>query len=171
MDIVINPGSGFGTGEHLSTQAVLTMMSRIEMPQKVLDVGCGSGILSIAAVRLGASRVVACDIDPLAVSNAKENLKLNGVKGIYLILGTPSCIGERFPLVMANIDFFTLTTLREELARLTEDGGTLLLSGILREDEETVVQLYRQVGFTLKKAINIGDWSGLHLERSGIKGS
>ena len=166
VDIVIYPGSGFGTGEHPSTQCVLKLISDVGVPGKVLDVGCGSGILSIAAVKLGAGQAVALDIDPLAVSNAKENIALNSVKErVLLVNGTTTCIDGAFPLVMANIDFFTLVSMRDELLRLVEPGGVLVISGFLEEDEKDMAELYRYRGFHIERKVDIKEWAGLAMRR------
>lgn len=134
INIIINPGSGFGTGEHPSTQGILKELVEMSpIPEMALDVGCGSGILSIACIKLGVSKVFACDIDPLAITNAKENFELNHCSTkVYLITGSPTCIKEKFPLVMANIDFFTLVTLRDQLTNLVGAYGHLILSGFFR---------------------------------------
>lgn len=166
IDVVIYPGSGFGTGEHPSTQCVLKLIGDVGVPGRVLDVGCGSGILSIASVKLGAKWAVAVDIDPLAVSNAEENVALNCVrKNVLLVNGTTACINGSFPLVMANIDFFTLVSLRDELLRLVELGGMLVISGFLEEDERDLAELYRYRGFYIERKVDIKNWVGLAMRR------
>ncbi len=167
INIVIYPGSGFGTREHPSTQNMLLALEKLPYtPQAALDVGCGSGILSIACLKIGIKRVVACDIDPLAISNARYNLKLNQCEDkVFLINGSPSCIKEQFPLVLANIDFFTLVSLSDVLTNLTSPKGHLILSGFLNEDAHTLEELYSQRGFICFKKTSTGQWSCLHLEK------
>ncbi len=171
VDVVIHPGSGFGTGDHPSTQGVLKLLLDEErLPSEVLDVGCGSGILSIASCRLGAGKAFAVDIDPLAISNAKENVRLNSLEEkIFLVVGSASCVGRNFTLVMANLDFFTLVYLRDTMFGLVAEGGSLIISGFIEEDESTIVDLYRSVGFCPSKRIELNRWVSLLLKKTGVK--
>ena len=167
IDIIINPGTGFGTGEHPSTQGVLISLYELLKEKKIeksIDIGTGSGILAIAAVKLGVNKVVAVDKEPLAIKNASENVLLNKVsKYIQLVTGTPECIKGTFPLVMANLDFFALVENMENLAKLTQDSGYIIISGFLREDAETILQICTRYGLKSAKEKTVKEWCTLTL--------
>ena len=136
LEIVIEPGQGFGTGYHQSTAIALELQewvkSRVNI-EKVLDVGAGSGILSIGALLLGADHVTAIDIDGDALKEIPKNLSLSGLNSsrcITINQDPRSTIGE-YDLVMANIENQVLTEIMEDLQRLTKPSGYLILSGIL----------------------------------------
>jgi ribosomal protein L11 methyltransferase len=139
----------------------------------VIDVGCGSAILSIAALRLGARKALGVDIDALALENARENARLNQVDET-LILGHGS-VGEirrgefaiqDAPLVLANILAPVLSRLLDEgLGELVVGGGFLLLSGILQEQRATLLQKATEKGFHLVESAERGDWVALLLRR------
>ncbi len=158
-DIIIYPASGFGTGEHETTQGMILMIWELfkqKTYQRVLDIGTGSGILAIVCSKLKAKSVIAIDKDELAISNAKENLKLNDVKNVKLILGKPESIKGKFDLILANIDFFTLIENAAVLKELADDS--LILSGFLEEDQNTIKDIYMNLGFDLIKTISLNDW-------------
>jgi ribosomal protein L11 methyltransferase len=170
----IDPGMAFGTGTHPSTQLCLELMERLQpFPERVIDVGCGSAILSIAALRLGARKALGVDIDALALENARENARLNQVVEA-LILGHGS-VGEirrgefaiqDAPLVLANILAPVLSRLLDEgLGELVAGGGFLLLSGILQEQRATLLQKATEKGFHLVESAERGDWVALLLRR------
>lgn len=187
--IKIDPGMAFGTGTHPTTQLCLELMAKhfddrpqtinhesssiVHRPLSVLDVGCGSGILSIAALKLGAKQVLAVDVDDESVKNSRENADLNGV-GEELILGVGSVkeiLDGKFPfksatLVVANILAPVIIRLFEAgLAELVEAEGALILSGILQEQEENVLGAAQAKGLKLKRRSQIGDWVALALSR------
>ncbi|MGD8374531.1 MAG: 50S ribosomal protein L11 methyltransferase [Acidobacteriota bacterium] len=141
MPLRIVPGRAFGTGEHPTTALCVEFLERRVRPaMHVLDVGTGSGILAIAAARLGASRVVAVEPDREAVAVAAENLRANGVAArVELILGTTADVGSGwFDLLAANILAGTLIELMPELAFLLRPGGAGVLSGLQQADREPV---------------------------------
>ncbi len=185
--IKIDPGMAFGTGTHPTTQLCLELMEKhfddrlqtinhesssiVHRPLSVIDVGCGSGILSIAALKLGAKQVLAVDIDDESVKNSRENADLNGV-GEELILGVGSVkeiLDGKFPfefapLVVANILAPVIIRLFDAgLAELVEAAGALILSGILQEQEENVLGAAQAKGLKLKRRGQIGDWVALAL--------
>lgn len=175
--IKIDPGMAFGTGTHPTTQLCLELMEKIFdrfTPPTVIDVGCGSGILSIAAIRLGAVMAVGVDIDAESVRNARENADTNGV-GEELILGVGS-INEiregkfRFdtaPLVVANILAPVIVRLFDAgLADLIQDDGAIILSGILQEQEQRVVEAGQAKGLEMIEQKQMGDWVALTMSRS-----
>ena len=138
--IDLDPGMAFGTGTHASTRLVLeeiqALADRQVVPGRILDVGCGSGILAIAcAKRWPAARCTAIDTDPLAIAATRDNAAINHVADRIAAspgpLGPPGAPGDAFELVLANIQAHVLRELRAELVARTAPGGTLILSGLL----------------------------------------
>lgn len=176
----IEPGMAFGTGTHPSTQLCLELLERafewtVLPPGQpdVIDVGCGSGILSIAAVKFGATHALAVDIDVASLRNARENAELNGVVG-RLTLGHGSVAevlaGTFGPtsasIVMANILApVIIRLLQEGLGKLVRSGGLLVVGGILREQELGVLTAAEQIGMSLVERRSTGDWVSLLLTR------
>ncbi|HJS17645.1 MAG TPA: 50S ribosomal protein L11 methyltransferase [Anaerolineales bacterium] len=187
--IKIDPGMAFGTGTHPTTQLCLELMEKffdnrqwnmdhkpasiVNRPLSVIDVGCGSGILSIAAIKLGANRALGVDIDAESVKNSRENADTNGV-GEDLILGTGSVAeilkGQfaiaKAPLVVANILAPVIVRLFENgLVDLIEGQGVLILSGILQEQEAQVIEVGRANGLEVRERRQMGDWVALTMSR------
>ena len=149
IPIIINPGMAFGIGTHSTTK--LCMEALEERLQKkgvsVLDVGTGSGILSIAAARLGAGEVWGLDIDGLAVETARENVSRNHVSDIVRIKkGRIRDVWKRFDVVVANIDLKNLKRMRMTFIKHLKRHGLLILSGILEGEEGRLCQLYMKTG-------------------------
>jgi ribosomal protein L11 methyltransferase len=137
--IRLDPGMAFGTGQHPTTRLCLEALeSRLRPGREVLDVGTGSGILAIAAALLGAARVVALDIDGVAVSVARQNVALNGLEGrVQVVEGSlgasgplPDVDAARFDVVLANVSSVGISEMAPALARALAAGGTLIASGI-----------------------------------------
>ena len=131
--VVIRPGQGFGTGSHPTTQALLRWLEA-DPGRRVLDVGCGSGVLGIAALLLGAGFAVGLDIDRDAIANAEENRRLNGVgTRLRLVEGTLNALaaGARFDRVLANLDRRALEQLAGDLVERCAPGGRLGVAGLL----------------------------------------
>lgn len=176
IPIKIDPGMAFGTGTHPTTQLCLELMelsATNQPPSTVIDVGCGSGILSIAALKLGASKVLGVDIDIESVKNSRENADTNGV-GEELILGqgsvTEVLAGEfpfkSAPLVVANILGPILIRLFDAgLADLVEPNGEIILSGILDHQAESVIAAGQAKGLARGELRQIGDWVALSLKK------
>ena len=164
--IEIDPGRAFGTGGHASTRLVLEAISRLPEARRVLDVGCGSGVLGIAcALRSAACTVTALDVDPEAVATTIENALINRVADRVAASTSPlSQIGEPFDLVLANIQADVLVTLAAELARLTT--SRLVLSGLLDEQAAEVAAHFAALP-GLREAERLSDegWSAVVLER------
>jgi ribosomal protein L11 methyltransferase len=170
--IKIDPGMAFGTGTHPTTQLCLELMEKefvTSHPSRVIDVGCGSGILSIAALKLGAEAALAVDIDAGSIRNARENANANHV-GEELILDVGSVqeiLDGRFafrkaPLVVANILAPVIIRLFEaSLAELMERDGTIILSGILQEQVQGVIEAAQAKGLRLVEQKQMGDWVAL----------
>lgn len=128
--IVIEPGQAFGTGHHETTTGCLVALQELDLTgRSVLDVGTGSGVLAIAAARLGAGRVVAVDTDPLAVTAARANAERNRVT-VDVRQGSVGAAPGRFDVVVANLDTSTVVALAAELRDRVVPGGTLIVSGI-----------------------------------------
>jgi ribosomal protein L11 methyltransferase len=149
--ITIVPSMGFGTGHHASTRLCLTLLQRLDVRGlSVLDVGTGSGVLAIAAWRLGATRVVGIDVDTDALTSARENVDLNGgdptveVRVVDLARASDELIGG-FDLVLANLTGAMLEQYSHELCSLVASGGSLVVSGF-QESEEAAVRRALEAG-------------------------
>lgn len=174
--IRINPAIAFGTGTHPTTQLCLQLLEKYIQPGiNVIDVGCGSGILSIAALNLGAVHALAVDVDSQAVAATLENAKINDLTPGMLEAGQGSVkeiLSNQFaiqtaPLVMVNILANVILNLfGQNLAALVQPGGALLLSGIMEPQEAEVQQLAEKEGFTLIERLTEGDWVSLALQKS-----
>lgn len=163
VPIVVDPGMAFGTGSHPTTQLCLIALEDLVRPgMRVADVGTGSGILAIAAAKLGASYVIGTDIDPLAAQIARVNAGINGVD-IHAQEELPS---GAYDIVVANILADVIIGLKEELASLTAPDGLLIASGIIDVREEDVRVAIESVGFTLVKVQQQAEWVALILRRS-----
>lgn len=141
INIVLDPGVAFGTGAHPTTRLCLRWLDAVVRPDAdVLDYGCGSGILAIAAMRLGAARACGVDIDPQALQAARDNAQQNRVAAEFIAAEADAV--EPAQIVVANILANPLTVLAPLLARLTRPGGLIALSGILAEQAATVIEAY-----------------------------
>jgi ribosomal protein L11 methyltransferase len=167
ITIKIDPSMAFGTGTHPSTQLCLEHLETYVMKgQSLIDVGCGSGILSIAAIELGASHALAVDIDPLSVKNTQENSRLNKVTGkIEVGLGSIAEIVEhkfsisQAPLVVVNILSPVIISLFDQgLADLVSPHGTLILAGILEDQFASVDKVAQGKGMHLIEKRTKADW-------------
>lgn len=156
--LTIDPENAFGSGDHETTRLVLTVLEqRISGGERVLDVGCGSGILSIAAVRLGAECAVAIDIDQDAVSVARRNAALNGVISSVETSTEPlSHVSGIFDVVLANIETRVLIRMPDALRIRVAPEGFLVLSGILRHEREELLAAYASM--KLEECLEEGEW-------------
>jgi ribosomal protein L11 methyltransferase len=162
----------FGTGTHPTTQLCLELLEKdfvIHHPSSVIDVGCGSGILSIAALKLGAQSVLGVDIDAGSIVNARENANTNQI-GDELMLGVGSVADilegkfplRKAPLVLANILAPVIVRLLDAgLAELLAEDGTLILSGILHDQARSVVEAAQTKHLSLVEQKQRGDWVAL----------
>lgn len=182
IPIKIDPGMAFGTGTHPTTQLALelieTSMETLKASEafrvlNVIDIGCGSGILSIAALKLGAATALGVDIDIESVNNARENADQNGI-GEEFIIGQGSVTEvlsgqfpyKRAPLVVANILApIILRLLGDGLADLAEPGGGVILSGILGEQESKILEAAQSQGLVLNERKQMGDWVAFSFSR------
>ena len=179
--IKIDPGMAFGTGTHPSTQQCLEVIDRVLSAASddldagsrptFIDVGCGSGILSIAAIRLGAISALGVDIDPESIRNARQNATLNRMgSALTLAVGSAREILDgkfalqKASLVAANILAPILVKLlRDGLSEMVAPGGSLILAGILEGQAPSVQTEAEQAGLTLRRRLQEGDWVALHM--------
>jgi ribosomal protein L11 methyltransferase len=163
LNLRLDPGMAFGTGSHPSTRLCLQWLQAHLPPHaSVLDYGCGSGILAIAAARLGARQVAGVDIDPLALQAAQENSRRNGVRADYTAPGLLSAEGPGagFDVVIANILANPLIVLAPALVGHLAERGTLVLAGVLARQHAAVAQAYRAADPRLRLSVwgADGDW-------------
>jgi ribosomal protein L11 methyltransferase len=169
----IDPSMAFGTGTHPTTQLCLALLeNRVCQNEPVIDVGCGSGILSIAAVKLGSVHALAVDIDPLSVKATRENAQANGVleqiesgQGSVAEILQKNFSLDRAPLVLANILAPVIIRLLDGgLARLLTPGGILILSGIMVDQADAVIDAAARHDLTLIEQQTMGDWVALVMQ-------
>jgi len=166
----IDPGMAFGSGTHESTRLCLACMEKYIMPEaEVLDVGCGSGILSIAALLLGASHVTALDIDPLAIKITRENMALNRISpekykaeqgNLLTSQELRDKLGE-YDLVLVNIVADVIISLVPIIWEHTRAGGCVICSGIIAERTDDVISALEAAGYKIKEISRENDWIGL----------
>lgn len=161
VNIMLDPGLAFGTGTHPTTSLCLQWLDKQDLSDKtVLDFGCGSGILGIAAIKLGAKRVIGVDIDPQALDATRENAKRNHCEAdfeLYLPQDQPD---EAVDVVLANILAGPLRELRHLIASQCKPQGDLVLSGILETQAADLNELYTEF-FTMEPPTFLSDWSRL----------
>lgn len=165
----LDPGQAFGTGHHETTRLCLAALDGLARPGiTMLDVGTGSGVLSIAAVKLGVPNVVAIDIDPIAAEVAVRNCEANGVAmHVAVSAGTLSTEHPgRYGLVVSNISTPANTALAPIFGAVLEPDGDLLLSGILSSDSEGVLSAMREQGLQVVAITEERDWCCIHLRRA-----
>lgn len=143
-NITIDPALAFGTGHHPTTASSLLALSKyVKLGDTLLDVGCGSGILSIGAMKLGAT-VDACDTDPVSVKNSLENAALNSLEFARIWEGSSSLVEKRYDVVVANIVADVLSFIANDLKKALNENGILILSGILDKYEAKVLPFYKE---------------------------
>jgi ribosomal protein L11 methyltransferase len=167
--IRLDPGMAFGTGQHTTTRLCLEALESRLRPVRVLDLGTGSGILAIAAALLGAARVVALDVDPVAVGVARQNVALNGVEGrVQVVEGSLGAAGPLpdpdapcFDMVLANVSTAGITEMAPALARALAPGGTLIASGIGDASVEVCRGALEKAGLDILERIDRDGWCAL----------
>lgn len=171
ITLLLDAGVAFGSGEHPSTRGCLLAFEAMahRRPRRILDIGCGSGILAIAAARLLRRRVLAVDIDPWSVRTAAANAAANGVR-VQARAGhgyrTPAVrAAVPFDLVFANILARPLMRLAPGLAAALAPGGTAILAGLLSRQARAVLVAHRRAGLRLERTIEGGQWTTLVLRR------
>ena len=162
--IKIDPKMSFGTGYHETTRLTLILLEKYLKPGvNVLDVGTGTGILAIAAIKLGASRAVGIDIDEWSIENAQENVIANDVAGKVEIACTSLNVlaGNQFELITANLTLNTNIELLTGFSFLLKESGLLLLSGLLQHDREKMVETLVMYGFRILEEVSENEWIAL----------
>ncbi|MDE6189227.1 MAG: 50S ribosomal protein L11 methyltransferase [Clostridia bacterium] len=166
--VKIDPGMAFGTGEHESTKLCLLLLQSLELEGKsVVDVGTGSGILALAAARLGAKKVEAYDIDENAVKSAKENCKLNALQSKVKIeqANLLDKSSGKFNVALANITADVLISLSASLGNFLKDDGVIITSGIILKREEDVKEAFENAGFKLSARASMGEWVAMRFTK------
>ncbi|GLR15499.1 50S ribosomal protein L11 methyltransferase [Portibacter lacus] len=168
IDIILEPKMAFGTAHHETTYMMMSEMKEIKFEgEYVFDYGCGTAILSILAEKLGASGIYAIDIEENAVENAKYNAEINGCEKITCEQKTLEETDEfAYDIILANINRGVLLNSAKPLKNYLKPGGVLLLSGILREDEDLVLDAYKAEGYTFVHSIQKGEWKCVKLSVS-----
>jgi len=175
IGLLIEAAMAFGTGHHGTTLGCLRAYDRLlddgQRLDNVLDLGCGTAVLAMSAARMGAAHVLASDIDPVAVEVALANVKANG------LVGRVSCVesigfdspvlraGAPFDLIFANILKGPLIELAPDMAAHLAPGGRAILSGLLVEQADEIVEVYQGQGLALETREDLGEWSALTLRR------
>ncbi|MCB5191012.1 50S ribosomal protein L11 methyltransferase [Methylobacillus arboreus] len=156
LNIVLDPGLAFGTGSHPTTHLCLSWLADTVSPgASVLDYGCGSGILAIAARKLGADKVIGVDIDAQAIQSSVYNAEQNQADASFFMAN--DLPGGQFDIVVANILSSALSVLAPALARAAKTGGKIALSGILREQAEQVSAIYQE-WFDMNPPVFMDSW-------------
>lgn len=166
--LIIDPGQAFGTGQHESTLLCLRRLERLnrkaELPRTMLDVGCGTGILAMAALLMGVERTIALDLDPLALEATRHNAELNGLSACMDISDKPlKEIGEEFSLIMANLTANDLCDLAPYMAPRLKPSGEIVASGLLVEQVDRVGKAFEAQGLAVVERDTMSGWAMLVL--------
>ena len=166
--LIIDPGQAFGTGQHESTLLCLRRMDRLRrrdiLPESVLDVGCGTGILALAGLIMGCRTARAIDLDPQAVEAAKHNAELNQLSGRLEVDDTPLAkLTGTWSLIVANLTAEDLKALAPLLAARLEKGGEIVASGLLLEQVDEVMAAFRREGLAMTEQDSMAGWASLVL--------
>lgn len=166
-NVVIEPGRAFGTGHHGTTEGCLVLLEEALAGAPggaVLDIGTGTGILAIAALKLGAETVLAIDVDPDAVAATQVNAERNACHGLTARLAEPQEVSGRFPLVLANLLTHTHLALAVQYERLVAPGGQLVLGGMLADEDGRVAAVLGGAGFGVRSRLALEGWASLRLD-------
>jgi ribosomal protein L11 methyltransferase len=171
VEVVIDPGQAFGTGAHATTRLCLELLLELPPAGELLDLGCGSGVLAIAAAKLGWAPVRALDNDPAAVAATEDNARANGVAlsvGRHDLRSDPPALA---PTVVANLLGPLLRTWAQRLATVPAHPQRIVASGLLRREADNVAAAFTPLGFAERARRASGDWAALLLERPGTPGA
>lgn len=160
--IDIDPGMAFGTGTHETTRMCINAIEKyMNKGDSLIDIGCGSGILSIAAAHLGAEKVIAVDLDKLAVKVSKENVDLNGFSNTIDVRygDLTDVIDEKADVIVANIIADIIAKLSENIADFMKDGGYFISSGIINDKKDFVISKLKENNFDIIEENNDGEWN------------
>lgn len=168
IELLIDPKMAFGTGYHATTRLILSWISEFIIEgDKVLDAGTGTGILGIAALKLGATSVFGFDIDEWSKTNADENIALNDVSNFEVKLGSIEVIPEdsTFDIVLANINKMALMELIPSLSEKIDEDGFILVSGLLEQDEKDMMEVAEANSLTHVETRQLGEWIAILLTK------
>lgn len=166
--ITLDPKMSFGTGEHETTKIILLFLEKyLSKNYKVLDIGSGTAILSIAASKLGASKVFAIDNDEWCYINGKENIEKNKLTNITVLHSTVDKLDEdNFDLILANINKNVLLDIKKDISEKCKNNGIVILSGVLETDELEIKRQFARVGLTALEQNQINEWIGIVLKKT-----
>ena len=167
--VEVDPGEAFGAGTHPSTRLLADWLAEhVASGERVLDVGCGSGVLALVAARLGAGEAVGIDIEPAAISAAEANARRNGLDDVTAF--STAAVGEAsfgtFDVVVANITADVLASLARDIAERVASGGRLAVSGISAAQTSSVAAAYGRHGMQLADPVRLDDWVSLSGRRA-----
>ncbi|MCI6000145.1 MAG: 50S ribosomal protein L11 methyltransferase, partial [Finegoldia magna] len=156
----INPGMAFGTGLHETTNLCIEQLQQLQLDNKsVLDIGCGSGILSVASSKLGAKEVFATDIDPLAVEATLDNAELNKISNINAVEGSLlDKVDKKYDVVIANILLNVLDILIPDLPKALEKDGIFICSGLINSQRDKIVNILEKNNLEIVEISEKGEW-------------
>lgn len=164
-DIVIelDPGMAFGTGDHETTKMCILLLSEyVKKFSTVFDIGCGSGILSIAASKLGADNVIGVDIDDVAVKAARENVCISGLNNVDIRKGNLiDVIEDKADIIVANIIADAIINLCKDVPKLLKKDGVFIASGIIKDRLQDVEYALNKNGFEIIKNMEMGEWAAI----------
>ena len=166
LEILITPKMSFGTGHHATTYMMVSKMRELEWAgKKVLDFGTGTGILAILANKLGAGHVNALDNDDWSIENATENILRNNCHHISVKKAHTAATDEKYETILANINRNVIIANAEILIDALLPGGDLLVSGLLKEDEQDIKDLFIQLGIQYLTTISKAQWIAIHFKK------
>ncbi|WP_373205755.1 50S ribosomal protein L11 methyltransferase [Clostridium tertium] len=159
--VELDPGMAFGTGTHETTRMCIQSLEKyVKEDSTVFDVGCGSGILAIAAAKLGSKMAVGVDLDPVAVESAKENVGYNNLENIQILYGNlVEVIDGKADIVVANIIAEVICILTEDVKRVLKDNGYFITSGIIHDRVDMVTKKLEETGFEVIEINKDGEWN------------
>lgn len=159
--IELDPGMAFGTGTHETTRMCIKALDKYVKPNTtVFDVGCGSGILSIAAAKLGAKHVVGVDLDPVAVDSSNQNISYNDLNNIEVLEGNLlDVVHGKADIVVANIIAEIICVLTDDVKTALNDGGLFITSGIIHDRVDMVKDKFAECGFEIIEINKDGEWN------------
>lgn len=166
--LTINPKMSFGTGYHETTRLMLRMLQDVvRAGDRVLDIGTGTGVLAIAAVRLGASMAIGVDNDEWSYHNAQENIVMNDVASrVSILWGSIGTVHENdFTIAMANIHYHVIAEMMQELLDHILPGGYLLISGVMEQDENALRQMLETAHCTIRNIVHEAEWIGISAQK------
>lgn len=158
-DLLITPKMSFGTGHHATTYLMIEQMSQLSLAGKsVIDFGTGTGVLAILAEKLGAAKIIAIDYDDWSINNAQENVEANQCTRIILDKADTIPPGHKADIILANINLNIILANIDAIKTAANPGADILFSGILAQDEETIIQALNQHGFRINSILKKDNW-------------